>query len=308
MLQGVNERFVGGPHFNSRAQQFSDVENAIRAWRFGGELVELVVIGPKLKSAGRPENFLDQPGDLTSGDEAGIGDVVNAKGGAALPQTKTRAAGFKAIRQRIDVVVQLWITQKLADVIAGTIQMVEGQSQSPYVTAANARDGFFRECFAAAVKAAGRMAETEVRFIGLCKATEEFGRTLGEVLEMRLAEIALEAILDVGAGINAAGRNVTPGNIRGGAGIRDRQRQERIARESFSARCFASIDVCAAGETGGVDEKAGFGFVQKAQEQIETGVVDLLARDGPVGPLTAQQLLLECLPDISRRAEENDHE
>src|SRR4030095_7313284 len=99
------------------------VENAVRTWRFGSELVEIMVIGPELKTSRGHEDFFNEGGDLAGGDESGIGDVISAERGATFPKIQADTHRFDTVRQGIDVVVQLRITEELADVIAGIIQM-----------------------------------------------------------------------------------------------------------------------------------------------------------------------------------------
>ena len=100
---------------------------------------------------------------------------------------------------------------------------------------------------------------------------------------------------------------MAPRNVSRETGVGDCQRQESVAGKGFRARRFAGIDVWASRKACGVNEERRPCVSEKLKEQIETGVIDLLARDGAVRPLAPEKFLLEGLPEVSRRAKKNDH-
>src|SRR4051812_29776675 len=100
---------------------------------------------------------------------------------------------------------------------------------------------------------------------------------------------------------------MAPWHICSNARIRNRQGQKGVARERFGACRLTNVDVWQASKTRRVDQERAFGFPQELSQRIEAGIINLLARNGLVGPLPPEQFLLECLPKISRCAKKDDH-
>ena len=105
VAEGVFEGFGDGAQRDAGGEEFGDVEDAVGAGGFGGGLVEFGVAFPVGEGAGGPQDFLQQGDDLAGGDEAGVGEVVGAEGGAAFPEVEGGADEIGAVREGVHVVV-----------------------------------------------------------------------------------------------------------------------------------------------------------------------------------------------------------
>src|SRR6185369_13933282 len=105
--------------------------------------------------------------DLAGGDEAAVGDVVSAEGGAAFPQIEARACKIAAMRQGIHVVIHARVTLKLGEVILWGILFIERNAQTPQETLRRPSQRLLGERLGPAVKTARGLAKGKIGIIQL---------------------------------------------------------------------------------------------------------------------------------------------
>src|SRR5581483_10973258 len=216
-----------------------------------------------------------------------------------------------AMRQGVHIVVNFGVVLDLAEIIAGVVQMIEGDAKAPNVIAAELLDAFFGESFGAAVKAAGRATEAEVRFILFRESADLFRSFLHQSAKSGSRQVCFDAVAGAvkyfRAGKNAAGRNMAEGNIEGLARVSEGGREKRVALKGIRAVEFAGIDVWLARVAGGVDDKIRADFGQITAQDIEARVINLRARGGDKGIAAPIQFGDKLLSHIARSAKQNNH-
>src|SRR5579872_5861304 len=100
---------------------------------------------------------------------------------------------------------------------------------------------------------------------------------------------------------------MAPWNAGGRASVGDGLRQESVALQGVGAREFTGIDIRLAGVSRGVDHKLRPHFLQKFEQNVEPGVVNLRAFRGSEGQVSLPKFARKGLTDISAGAKKKDH-
>src|SRR5207248_10184706 len=100
-------------------------EHAIGAARFRGHAVKFRVVFPEFETTLWFEDFFDHFDDLAGRYKTGISYIVDAKRRPALPEIEAGADEIAPVRNRIQVVIDLWIALDFGEVIAGVIEFIE---------------------------------------------------------------------------------------------------------------------------------------------------------------------------------------
>src|SRR6266403_1248586 len=97
---------------------------------------------------------------------------------------------------------------------------------------------------------------------------------------------------------------MAPGRASDQARVSHSLRKKRVARQRVRLGCFAGIHIRLASVSGGIDEKAGFCFAHKFQQEIITRVIQFFASERGERLLSFAQSLGERLSNVTTAAEE----
>lgn len=121
---------------------------------------------------------MDEVDDFAGGDGAGVGDVVDAEGDLFVDAFPAGADKFVEVRDGVAGVEETFVAEEFGEVVAGGIEVGEGDAEAPDVDGGRAAgggplevgsevgfavaEGFFAEGFGAGVEGAVVLAEGEV--------------------------------------------------------------------------------------------------------------------------------------------------
>lgn len=240
-------------HLDAGGGELVGGHGAVGARGLGGGAHELGLVAEELELLGGDAGLFDQLDDLAGSDFAGVGDVVDPERHALFPAGEGGGDELLELRDGVGGLEQGVVADELREVIARVVDLVEGDAQAPDVNVGTTGEDFFAEGLGAGVEAAVVGAEGEIWGVGLAEA-----RAVGP-----------------GAGVDAAGGDVAPGNAGIGAGLGDSAWQHGVAKEALGLVEFAGIDVRLASVASGIDQEDGLLATEQPGEGGLIGVVEI---------------------------------
>ena len=149
------KRTVYGLHVHASSEQFAAIHDTIRPRGHGSCRVKLRIVLPELEIALELEDFFDHFQHLGGRDIARVGDIVDAEGDFLKPAVEAGLHIVAAVRERIEIVVDLGVALDLGEVVAVVVELIEGNPQPPDVVLPHPLNHLFPQCLGTAVEAAG---------------------------------------------------------------------------------------------------------------------------------------------------------
>jgi hypothetical protein len=279
------DSLADGGHCYPIRSEFGGGHHAVAAGSFGGFGHEIGFVGEEAVVFFADAGIKNEVNDFAGGDVAGVGDVVDAVGDVFFPAGEGGGNEFVELRDGVGRLQQALVAHELGEVVARAIAVVEGDAEAPDINVRGASEDFFAEGFGAGVEGAVVLAEGEVRGVGLVEA----------------------GAVRAGSGVDAAGRDVAPGNAGGGAGFSDAAGEDCVAEEAVGFVELTGVDIGLTGVASGVDEEGDLVGAQGGGEGGRGGVVELGAGDRLKWQAFVGEEGLIGLADVARAAEKVNH-
>ena len=273
-----------GAHGDAGGFGFGGVHDTVGPRGFGGEAHELGFVGEEVEGFVRSDAVAEKGGDFAGRDRARVGQVVGAEGDLLFMAGEAGGNGIAEMGDGVFRFQEAGVGEQLGEVVAGAVDVVEGDAEAPEVALVGTRQNFFAKGFGAGVEGAVVGAEREIRGVVLMEAAAVLAAT----------------------GKDAAGRDMAPRDTSRFAGLADAAGKDGIAIQAFRFVGFAGIDVGLAGVAGGIDEEGSARFPDQADDLGGIIAGRFRAADGAVGNATGFEKVLKRGANIAGTAEEKD--
>ena len=187
--------------------------------------------------------------------DSGIRHIIDPERDVLLPAKHAGLHELLQLRDRVGGVEEHRVAHELGKIIAGMLEVIEGNAHTPDVNVRIGGEDFFPEGLGSAVKGTVVLAKGEI----------------GSVLFGKPGTIRSRSRID------ATRRDMTPRHVGGVTGLGDDPWQDGIAGEAFGSVNLARIDIGLSGVTGRINEEIGLFGTQRCSQLGEIRVVEIRA-------------------------------